>query len=74
MARIVPVGNGFIRKPAKRVDYLFRYARDFPLAAVEAWVNYTAASDSLLQAKKHVEMLELKFACARFTRHLRPAV
>ena len=34
--RIVPVGKGFIRKPPKRVDYLLRYTRDFPLAVVEA--------------------------------------
>jgi len=34
--RIVPVGRGFIRKPPRRVDYLLRYTRDFPLAVVEA--------------------------------------
>jgi type I site-specific restriction endonuclease len=34
--RVVPVGKGFIRKPPKRVDYLLRYTRDFPLAVVEA--------------------------------------
>ena len=34
--RIVPVGKGFVRKPPKRVDYLLRYTRDFPLAVVEA--------------------------------------
>jgi hypothetical protein len=33
--RVVPVGKGFIRKPPKRVDYLLRYTRDFPLAVVE---------------------------------------
>jgi hypothetical protein len=32
--RIVPVGKGFVRKPPKRVDYLLRYTRDFPLAVV----------------------------------------
>jgi hypothetical protein len=31
--RIVPVGKGFVRKTAKRVDFLLRYTRDFPLAA-----------------------------------------
>jgi type I restriction enzyme R subunit len=30
--RIVPVGKGFVRKSPKRVDYLLRYTRDFPLA------------------------------------------
>jgi type I restriction enzyme, R subunit len=36
--RIVPVGKGFIRRAPKRVDYLLRYTRDFPLAVVEAKV------------------------------------
>ena len=30
--RVIPVGKGFVRKPPKRVDYLLRYTRDFPLA------------------------------------------
>jgi len=34
--RIVAIGKGFIRKRPKRVDYLLRYTRDFPLAVVEA--------------------------------------
>jgi hypothetical protein len=38
--RIVPVGKSFIRRPPKRVDYLLRYRRDFPLAVVEAKVEY----------------------------------
>jgi type I restriction enzyme R subunit len=38
--RIVPVGKGFVRKPPKRVDFLLRYTRDFPLAVVEAKANY----------------------------------
>jgi type I restriction enzyme R subunit len=32
--RIVPVGKGFVRKRPKRVDYLLRYTRDFPLAVI----------------------------------------
>jgi type I restriction enzyme, R subunit len=32
--RIVTVGTGFVRKPSKKVDYLLRYTRDFPLAVV----------------------------------------
>src|SRR2546427_11938270 len=43
--RIVPVGKGFIRKPPKRVDYLLRYRRDFPLAVVEAKAAYKGAAD-----------------------------
>ena len=49
--RIVPVGKGFIRKPPKRVDYLLRYTRDFPLAVVEAKAAYKSAADGLQQAQ-----------------------
>ncbi len=62
--RIIPAGKGFIRKPPKRVDYLLRYARDFPLAVVEAKAGYKSASDGLQQAKAYAEMLGLKFAYA----------
>src|SRR5713101_8290460 len=60
--RIVPLGKGFVRKPPKRVDYLLRYTRDFPLAVVEAKVAYKAAADAVQQAKDYAEMLGLKFA------------
>lgn len=62
--RIVPVGKGFVRKPPKRVDYLLRYTRDFPLAIVEAKASYKFAADGLQQAKEYAEMLGLKFAYA----------
>lgn len=62
--RIVPVGAGFVRKAPKRVDYLLRYTRDFPLAVVEAKPSYKAAADGLQQAKDYAEMLGLKFAYA----------
>ena len=62
--RIVPVGKGFIRKPPKRVDFLLRYTRDFPLAVVEAKAAYKSATDGLQQAKQYAEMLGLKFAYA----------
>lgn len=62
--RIVPVGKGFVRKPPKRVDYLLRYRRDFPLAVVEAKAEYRSAADGLQQAKQYAEMLALKFAYA----------
>jgi len=62
--RIVPVGNGFIRKPPKRVDYLLRYTRDLPLAVVEAKADYKSAADGMQQAKHYAEMLGLKFAYA----------
>ena len=62
--RIVPVGKGFVRKPPKRVDYLLRYTRDFPLAVVEAKASYKTAADGVQQAKHYAEMLGLKFAYA----------
>ena len=62
--RIVPVGKGFVRKPPKRVDYLLRYTRDFPLAVVEAKAACKTAGDGLQQAKQYAEMLGLKFAYA----------
>src|SRR5678815_5482887 len=62
--RIVPVGKGFVRKTPKRVDYLLRYTRDFPLAVVEAKAAYKTAADGLQQAKQYAEMLGLKFAYA----------
>lgn len=62
--RIIPVGKGFVRKPPKRVDYLLRYARDFPLAVVEAKASYKTAADAVQQARSYAEMLGLKFAYA----------
>src|SRR5947208_573979 len=62
--RIVPVGEGFIRRAPKRVDYLLRYRRDFVLAVVEAKPEYKTAADGLQQAKQYAEMLDLKFAYA----------
>jgi type I restriction enzyme R subunit len=62
--RVVPVGKGFIRKPPKRVDYLLRYTRDFPLAVVEAKASYRTAADAVQQARSYAEMLGLKFAYA----------
>ncbi len=62
--RIVPVGASFIRRPPKRVDYLLRFTRDFPLAVVEAKAAYKSASDAVQQARQYAEMLGLKFAYA----------
>jgi type I restriction enzyme, R subunit len=62
--RIIPVGKGFVRKPSKKVDYLLRYTRDFPLAVVEAKVAYKNAEAAVQQAKQYAEMLGLKFAFA----------
>lgn len=62
--RIIPVGAGFVCNPPKRVDYLLKYTRDFPLAVVEAKAAYKSAADGLQQAKQYAEMLGLKFAYA----------
>jgi type I restriction enzyme R subunit len=62
--RIVPVGQGFVRKSAKRVDYLLRYSRDFPLAVVEAKARYKTAAEGMQQLKQYAEMLGLTFAYA----------
>lgn len=60
--RIVPVGKGFVRRAPKRVDYLLKYRRDFPIGVVEAKASYKAAADGLQQAKQYAEMLGLLFA------------
>lgn len=62
--RVIPVGKGFVRKPPKRVDYLLRYTRDFPLAVVEAKASYKSAADAVQQARSYAEILGLKFAYA----------
>lgn len=62
--RVIPVGKGFIRKPPKRVDYLLRHTRDFPIAVVEAKASYKSAADAVQQARSYAEMLGLKFAYA----------
>lgn len=62
--RIVPVGKGFVRKPPRRVDYLLRYERNFPLAVVEAKAVWKSVGEGMQQAKEYAEMLGLKFAYA----------
>jgi type I restriction enzyme R subunit len=62
--RIVPVGKGFLRKPPKRVDYLLKATRDFPLAVVEAKPGWRSAADGVQQARDYAELLGLKFAYA----------
>ncbi len=60
--RIVPVGKGFVRKAPRRVDYLLRFERNFPLAVVEAKVAWKTAGEGMQQAKEYAEMMGLKFA------------
>jgi len=49
--RILVVGTKARRRPAKRADYLLRYARDFMLAVVEAKAGYKLPGDGLQQRK-----------------------
>ena len=60
--RILVVGSKARRRPAKRADYLLRYARDFMLAVVEAKAGYRLPGDGLQQAKDYAAVLGLKFA------------
>jgi type I restriction enzyme R subunit len=62
--RIVPVGEGFVRRRPKKVDYLLRYRRDFPIAVVEAKASYKSPAEGLEQAKDYAQLLGLKFAYA----------
>lgn len=48
--RIVPVGDGHVRKPGKRADYLLYYRPGFPLAVVEAKADYKSPGDGMQQA------------------------
>jgi type I site-specific restriction endonuclease len=62
--RIVVHGNRATRRRPKRVDYLLRYTRDFPIAVVEAKAAFMDARDGLQQAKEYTEILKLRFAYA----------
>lgn len=53
--RVIPVGKeSFVRKSPKRVDFLLRYTRDFPLAVVEAKATYKTAADAVQQARSYL--------------------
>lgn len=62
--RILPVGKGFMRKPAKRVDYLLFFNRDLPLAVVEAKASAKHVASGMQQAREYAEFLGLRFAYA----------
>ena len=62
--RIIPVGRKHLRKPGRKVDYILRYRRDFPLAVVEAKARYKTAEAGVQQAKDYAERLKVKFAYA----------
>lgn len=50
------------RGKQKKADYLLRYTRDFPIAAVEAKADYKQPGDGFAQAKDYAETLDIKFA------------
>lgn len=50
------------RGERKRVDYLLRYTRDFPIAVVEAKRKFKHPADGLGQARDYAEALGLRFA------------
>ncbi|MCO6439352.1 MAG: DEAD/DEAH box helicase family protein [Phycisphaerae bacterium] len=60
--RIIVSGNRIRRGTKKRADYLLRYARDFPIAVVEAKPEYRTPSAGLGQAKVYAQILGLRFA------------
>ncbi len=60
--RIVPQGQAARRRKGKKVDYLLRYRRDFPIAVVEAKASYRTHAAGMQQAKEYAEILGLKFA------------
>ena len=62
--RIIPVGRKHLRKPGKRVDYILRYRRDFPIAVVEAKARYKTAEAGVQQAKDYAARLKVQFAYA----------
>src|SRR5437667_5286531 len=57
--RIVVAGSKVKRLPQKRLDYLLRYRRDFPIAVVEAKTLYAKPGDGLQQAKEYAQILGL---------------
>jgi len=66
--RIVPAGKSFVRKAPKRVDYLLRYERNFPLAVVEAKGEWKTAGAGMQQAREYAEIsaVALRFqGCAK---------
>lgn len=62
--RIVVSGAKVRRRPKKRVDYLLRYTRDFPIAVIEGKAEYLTPGTGMQQAKDYAEILGLKFAYA----------
>ena len=62
--RIMVVGRNAKRNDSKRLDYLLRYKRDYPLAVVEAKSIYKTALDGLQQAIAYAQLMDIPFAYA----------
>jgi type I restriction enzyme, R subunit len=62
--RIVVTGSTSRRREQKRVDYLLRHTRDFPIAVVEAKSDDKPPGDGMQQAKDYAEILDLRFCYA----------
>ena len=61
----IRVSNGQAKRASpKRVDYLLRYQRDYPLAVVEAKAEYLNPSDGLQQAIEYGLALDVPFVYA----------
>lgn len=62
--RIIPVGQGHVRKPGKRVDYLLSYRPGLTIAVVEAKASHRRPGDGLQQAMEYGQLLGVQFVYA----------
>jgi type I restriction enzyme, R subunit len=62
--RIRVAGGKAKRATPRRVDYLLRYKRDYPIAVVEAKADYHAPSEGLAQAIQYGIALDVPFVYA----------
>jgi type I restriction enzyme, R subunit len=60
--RIVVSGRSAKRTTQKRLDYLLKYKRDYPLAIIEAKAAYKQPGDGLQQAVDYAQVLDVPFA------------
>jgi type I restriction enzyme, R subunit len=60
--RIVVSGRSAKHSTPKRLDYLLRYKRDYPLAIIEAKAAYKQPGDGLQQAIDYAQILDVPFA------------
>jgi type I restriction enzyme R subunit len=62
--RIVPLGRKHMRQVSRRPDYILFLRWNYPIAVVEAKVEYKQPGDGLQQAMNYAAMLGVKFAYA----------